>query len=211
MGELRIAFTASVPMDDNFPRIVQDFRRRYPRARADLLHLSTGQQLLALAEQQIDVGFLRPSILFSPPPGIETIEWGADELVAVLPIGHRLSAHDTPLDVSDLRTEPFILFPRGLGCGLYEHVSILAGRAGFVLRIGQEAREGATIIGLVAAGMGVSILPRTYAKTGIAGVVYRALASDDAQSRLLMAYRGNDAAPLLHRFIAAARALIATA
>jgi DNA-binding transcriptional LysR family regulator len=211
MGELRIAFTASVPMVDAFPRIVQEFRRRYPRARADLMHMSTGQQLVALSEQQIDVGFLRPSILFSPPPGIETIEWGADELVAVLPIGHHLAVQNTPLAVSDLRAEPFILFPRGLGCGLYEHVSVLASRAGFALRIGQEAREGATIIGLIATGMGVSILPKTYSKTGIPGVVYRDLASDDAQSRLLMAYRGNDAAPLLHRFVAAARSLIAQA
>jgi DNA-binding transcriptional LysR family regulator len=208
-GELRIAFTASVPMADAFPRIVQNFRRLYPHARADLMHMSTGQQLQALQEQQIDVGFLRPSMLFSPPAGICTVEVWSDQLVAVLPAGHALAGDDTPLDASELQQEPFILFPRGLGCGLFEHISVLTSRAGFAPRIGQEAREGSTIIGLVAAGMGISILPKTYSKTGIPGVVYRALASEDATSHLLMAYRANDAAPLLGHFLATTRSQLA--
>jgi DNA-binding transcriptional LysR family regulator len=133
------------------------------------------------------------------------VEVWSDQLVAVLPAQHPLAGDSAPLDASQLQQESFILFPRGLGCGLFEHISVLASRAGFAPRIEQEAREGSTIIGLVAAGMGISILPETYAKTGIPGVVYRALASEDATSRLLMAYRSNDAAPLLSHFLATTR------
>jgi DNA-binding transcriptional LysR family regulator len=200
-GEIRVAFTASVPMFEAFPNIVQRFRERHPSARADLIHMSTGQQLRALTEKTIDVGFLRPSILFCPPPNITTCELWTDRLVAVLPASHPLGREDTLLPMAALEAEAFILFPRGLGCGLFEHVAVLASRAGFAPHIRQEAREGSTIVGLVAAGMGVSVLPETYVKTGIPGVVYRPLDTPDATSRLLLAHRTGDPAPLLARFI----------
>ncbi|ARP90841.1 LysR family transcriptional regulator [Bordetella genomosp. 9] len=205
-GEIRIAFTASVPMFEAFPRIVQSFRSRHPAARADLLHMSTGQQLQALAERNIDVGFLRPSLLFCPPPDIRVLSLWSDRLMAVLPAGHRLAQRRAPLPMAALSGESFILFPRGLGCGLFEHVGVLASRAGFALQVSQEAREGATIIGLVAAGMGVSILPETYAKTGIPGVTYRPLDTPDAASRVLLAHRADDDTPLLARFFETAAA-----
>lgn len=203
-GEIRVAFTASIPMFEAFPKIVQRFRERHPGARADLIHMSTGQQLRALAEKNIDVGFLRPSILFCPPPDITTVELWTDRLVAVLPASHALGEEQAPISMAALASEAFILFPRGLGCGLFEHVSVLASRAGFAPHVGQEAREGSTIVGLVAAGMGISILPETYANTGIPGVVYRPLDTPDATSRLLLAYRTYDPTPLLGRFLEAA-------
>ncbi|MGE8589789.1 MAG: LysR substrate-binding domain-containing protein [Alcaligenes sp.] len=210
-GEIRIAFTASVPMAEAFPRVVQTFRSSHPAARADLIHMSTGQQLQALADKSIDVGFLRPSLLFCPPPNIQTLDLWTDRLVAVLPAWHALAATQSPLPMAALSDEPFILFPRGLGCGLFEHVMVLASRAGFAPRLMQEAREGATIVGLVAAGMGISVLPDTYARTGIPGVVYRNLDTPDATSRLLLAYRRDDAAPLLQRFVDVVRPNAGTA
>ncbi|ANN66894.1 LysR substrate-binding domain-containing protein [Bordetella bronchialis] len=205
-GEIRVAFTASVPMFEAFPRIVQAFRSRHPAARADLLHMSTGQQLQALADRSIDVGFLRPSILFCPPPDIRVVTLWSDRLMAALPASHPLAREDAPLPVAALAGSSFILFPRGLGCGLFEHVGVLASRAGFALQVGQEAREGATIVGLVAAGMGVSILPETYARTGIPGVVYRPLDTPDAASQILLAHRYDNDTPLLARFFETAAA-----
>jgi DNA-binding transcriptional LysR family regulator len=162
--------------------------------------------LKALADRAIDVGFLRPSILFCPPPNIRVQRLWSDRLVAVLPADHTLARDDTPLPMAALAGESFILFPRGLGCGLFEHVGVLASRAGFALQLGQEAREGATIIGLVAAGMGVSILPETYARTGIPGAAYRPLDTEDSASQVLLAHRSDDDTPLLARFFETAAA-----
>lgn len=200
-GELRLAFTASVPMFDAFPRLIQRFRAAHPQARADLAHMSTGQQLRALADKTIDVGFLRPSLLFCAPASIATLPLWGDRLVAVLPDQHPLSHGTQPLPLAALKDEPFILFPRGLGCGLFEHVMVLTSRAGYAPRLVQEAREGATILGLVAAGMGISILPETYARSGVPGVAYRPIDTPDAASQLLMAYRPDDDGPLLRRFL----------
>jgi len=203
-GELRIAFTASVPMFDAFPGILREFRERHPAVIADLTHMSSAQQLQSLADKAIDVGFLRPSPLFYPPAGITVHELWRDRLVAVLPSSHPLARDTGPLPMTALAREAFILFPRGLGCGLFEHVGTLASRAGFGTRIRQEAREGTTILGLVAAGMGISILPEIYTKTGIPGVAYRPLDTPDAASRLLLAHRASDDSPLLERFLSVA-------
>jgi len=154
-GELHIAFTASVPLVEAFPKLVQAFRSEHPLARVE----------------------------------------------AVLPAWHPLAAQDAPLPMTALADESFVLFSRGIGCGLFEHVTVLTSRAGFAPHLIQEAREGATIIGLVAAGMGISVLPDIYARTGIPGVVYRQLETPDTDNRLLLAYRRDDQNPLLRRFL----------
>lgn len=203
-GEIKIGFTASVPMFDAFPRVIHSFRERHPAARADLLHLSTGQQLKSLSDKSIDVGFLRPSMLFAPPHNIETVSLWEDKLTLTLPHYHRLAQSGEPVPMAALADEYFVLFPRGLGCGLFDHVSVLANRAGFAPSVSQEAREGSTILGLVAAGMGISILPETYTKTKIPGVVYRQLDVEDTTSRILLAFRKEEErSPLVERFIAA--------
>jgi DNA-binding transcriptional LysR family regulator len=204
-GEIRVAFTGSVPMFDAFPRFVQAFRERFPGVRVELGHLSTGAQLQAIADRKVDVGFLRPSLLFTPSPGIEVRPIWEDELHAVLPEGHRLARARGGVRMADLSEDPFVLFPRGIGCGLFDHVMALANQAGFVPRVVQEAREGTTIMALVAAGTGISILPDTYQKASIPHLVHRPLASAAAKSRLLLAWRA-DPAPLVGRFVAMAEA-----
>lgn len=205
-GEIRVGFTASVPMQDAFPRAVQRFRESHRHATLHLVHMSTGQQLQQLEHGDIDIGLLRPSPQFRPPASIAVRQVLADRLVAVLPDGHRLAASkgkrsSSALDIGELSSEPFLLFPRGLGCGLFDHVTTLCNRAGFAPNIAQEAREATTIIGMVASGAGVSVLPEIYARTGIPGVVYRPLAGPDAASRILMAHRAQTLSPIMARFI----------
>ena len=199
-GELRVAFTGSVPMVDAFPRIVHAFRQSCPLARLELSHQSTGQQLQALMARRLDVGLLRPSHLFEPPPQLVVREIWRDELRVVLPAAHRL-ARKARVAVEHLAGEPFLMFPRGLGCGLTDHVLGLCNRAGFVPHVAQEAREGTTIMGLVAAGIGIAILPDSYARASIQGLVHRPLASPHARSRLLLAHPAHDVPPLVQRFV----------
>ncbi len=105
------------------------------------------------------------------------------------------------IDIAELSAERFLLFPRGLGCGLFDHVTTLCNRAGYAPNVAQEAREATTIIGLVASGAGVSVLPEIYARTGIPGVAYLPLAGPDAGSRVLMAHRAGALSPIMARFI----------
>jgi DNA-binding transcriptional LysR family regulator len=201
VGEIRVAFTGSVPMFEAFPRFVQAYRERYPGVRVELGHVPTGAQLQGIADRKIDVGFLRPSMLFTPSADISVRPIWEDELHVVLPEGHRLARGRGPIDIAGLADEPFVLFPRGIGCGLFDHVMALCNQAGFVPRVVQEAREGTTILALVAAGTGVSILPDTYQKASIPHLVHRKLPSPAAKSRLLLAWRSAETSPLVARFI----------
>ncbi|MWL89321.1 LysR substrate-binding domain-containing protein [Cupriavidus sp. SW-Y-13] len=200
-GEIRVGFTASVPMQDMFPRAVHAFREAHRHARLELVHLSTGQQLQQLEHGEIDIAFLRPSPQFRPPASITVREVLVDRLVAVLPVAHPLAAQDADIDISALSAERFLLFPRGLGCGLFDHVTTLCNRAGFAANVAQEAREATTIIGLVASGAGVSVLPEIYSRTGIPGVAYRPIAGPDAASHILMAHRTGVLSPIMGRFV----------
>lgn len=201
-GEIRVAFTASVPMHDTFPRAFQRFREAHRNAMLELVHMSTGQQLQQIEQGEIDVGFLRPSPQFRPPASIAVREVLADRLVVVVPLWHPLARDaGNALDIGELSNEAFLLFPRGLGCGLFDHVTTLCNRAGFAPRTVQEAREATTIIGLVASGAGVAVLPEIYARTGIPGVAYLPLIGPDADSRVLMAHRAGTLSPIMERFV----------
>ena len=86
------------------------------------------------------------------------------------------------LFLSALALEPFVFFPRSYGSGLYAQLLSLARDAGFSPHFAQEAGEAMTIIGLVAAGLGVSVLPASYQRMRIDGVVYRPLLDPAAVS-----------------------------
>jgi DNA-binding transcriptional LysR family regulator len=191
-------------MFEPFPRFIQTFRERFPGVRVEMGHLSSGAQIQAIADRRIDVGFLRPSHQFAPGPDIEARSIWEDQLMAVLPSTHRLARKRGGVRMADLADEPFILFPRGIGCGLYDHVMGLCSQAGFAPRLAQEAREGVTILALIAAGTGISILPDTYRNASVPGVVHRPIAGTASRSRLLVAWRAGDATPLLGRFLAMA-------
>lgn len=186
-GRLRVAFTASVPMFEDFPRVLQDFRRRWPRVDMDLRHLSTGEQLQALASGDIDVGFLRPSSAFKAPPSFEIRELWQDELVLAVAKDHPQAGARVKSRLRDLAGEEFILFPQAVGCGLFEHISTLAAQAGFAPRIVQEVRENSTTLALVAAGLGISIVPSIYAGTKPPGVVFKPIVDVQTRSRIVMA------------------------
>ncbi len=203
-GVMRLAFTGSVPMIEAFPRFLQAFREKHPGVRLEMGHLSTGAQLQALSDRRIDAGFLRPSPLYAPSADIEVRPIREDRLMLALPSAHRLARSRGAVRMASLADEPFVMFPRDMGCGLHDHVMGLASRAGFAPRVVQEAREGVTILALIAAGTGVSILPDTYRYASVPGVTLRPIADAAAASCLLMACRKNEASPLVERFVAMA-------
>lgn len=187
-GRLRLAFTASVPLFDGFPRLLGDFRQRYPHIEIDLEHMTTGEQIAALSEGRIDLGFMRPSPAFRMPGPVRERTLWHDELVLALPAGHALAQpHDAgPVALQALAQEAFVLHPVVLGGGLHEHIVSLCSQAGFVPHIAQPARETSTMLALVAAGLGVSVVPSVYERIRPPGVVFRALSDAGRPSRIAL-------------------------
>lgn len=159
-GELSIGMVGS-SVQHPLPKIIRAFRARYPAVSLSFHVLPTITQVERLRAGALDVGLLRPPL--PGPDDIELISVSREPLLAVLPSDHRL-AKRRRVAVSALADEPFVMFPRALGPGLYDEIAALCRRGGFTPAVAQEAVQMPTIVGLVAAGCGVSIVPGSAAR-----------------------------------------------
>ncbi|KAF0595931.1 LysR family transcriptional regulator [Pseudomonas aeruginosa] len=199
LGELKIGFTSSAPFTSTIPSSIYAFRKAYPDVHLDLQEMSSRQVLKALLEESLQVGVIRPLAL---PDAVHWVELFREPLVAVLRADHPLAAgSEDGLAIAALAEEPFVFFPRSYGTGLYDQVIALTRQAGFSPRIAQEASEAMTIIGLVSAGLGVSILPASFRRTRVDGVVYRTLSDPEATTAVWLVRRQNEGSPLALSFI----------
>lgn len=199
LGELKIGFTSSAPFTSTMPSSIHAFRKAYPDVHLDLQEMSSRQVLKALLEESLQVGVIRPLAL---PDAVHWVELFREPLVAVLRADHPLAAgSEDGLAIAALAEEPFVFFPRSYGTGLYDQVITLTRQAGFSPRIAQEASEAMTIIGLVSAGLGVSILPASFRRTRVDGVVYRTLSDPEATTAVWLVRRQNEGSPLALSFI----------
>lgn len=199
LGELKIGFTSSAPFTSTIPSSIHALRKAYPDVHLDLQEMSSRQVLKALLEESLQVGVIRPLAL---PDAVHWVELFREPLVAVLRADHPLAAgSEDGLAIAALAEEPFVFFPRSYGTGLYDQVIALTRQAGFSPRIAQEASEAMTIIGLVSAGLGVSILPASFRRTRVDGVVYRTLSDPEATTAVWLVRRQNEGSPLALSFI----------
>ncbi len=199
LGELRVGFTSSLPFTDLLPDALNAYRRRFPQVRLQLREMFTPEQFQALVRGELDVGFVRLQA-GTPPAGIVLREVARNPLRLVVNAAHRL-AGAAQVHLAELAGEDFISFPADVGTDLPGVLRALCRQAGFEPRIVQTAREATTQIGLVAAGLGVAVLPAPLESVRIARVRYLALAEPEAQFRLALAIREGELVPTLGGFL----------
>jgi DNA-binding transcriptional LysR family regulator len=199
LGELKIGFTSSAPFNSSIPQAIFAFRQAFPAVHLNLQEMSSAVVAESLVDESIQVGLMRPLPL---PDSLSVVELMREPLVAVLNAGHPL-AHGSEggLHLAQLADEPFVFFPRSYGSGLYAQLLNLARDAGFSPHFAQEAREAMTIIGLVAAGLGVSVLPASYQRIRIDGVVYRTLLDQEAVTAVWLVQRKGAQTPMAKAFV----------
>ena len=199
-GELRIGFTFSTPLTPLFATVINRYRQQFPAVSLTLHEMATQGQLDALRQRRLDLGFVRPP---DSADGITLTTLREDALIAVLRRAMPQARHKT-VGMAQLKDEPFVMYPANAGTGIYPQIFRLCRDAGFVPHIGQVAGEASTIIGLVAAGCGVSVLPASFDRIRMDGVCYRQIADPLASTRLLLAQRSAERSPLLDAFVALA-------
>lgn len=195
-GRLRVAFAATV-MFLALPRIIREFRDRFPRVHLDLREMPTGTQLAALLEGDIDLGFVREP---EPDAALDIVTVMREPLRIALHTGHRL-ARRARVSVKDLADEPFVLFPQDLAPGLHRQVMTICREAGFVPEVVEESRELYTSVSLVEAGIGVSILPASVEKLGWKNVRYLPIPGPAGETRIAAAWRRDRDRPVLRAFM----------
>lgn len=200
IGRLVIGYAGSAA-HAVLPPVLTRFRGQLPDVEIELREMTTSQQMLALLGRQIDVGFVRPPV---PDAGVEVVILAREYFLAALPRNHRL-ARAGRISLERLASDPFILFPRHLGPRLYDPIVAACQRAGFSPRVAQEAMHIPTIVSLVAAGVGVALVPESARHLRWRGVVYKHLTDSEAQTAMAVASRSGEESALINLFIAAAR------
>ena len=199
-GVLRVGFVGSALLSI-VPTTVQQFRRSRPGAEIELRERSTVEQLRAVSTGLVDVGLVRPPIEADESLHTEVVM--RERTVAAIPEGHPL-AELRRVPLRRLAAEPLVLFPRRQAPGYHD---LLIGRlaaTGVTPHVAQYAPEMMTIIGLVAAGIGVSPVPASLSHLAIDGVTYRPL-SGAPDTELVAVTRVGEHSPLVAAFLAEAR------
>ena len=171
-GRLNVGFVSSASYA-TMPSALRRFRELRPNVELMLHPLTTDEQIERLLENNLDLGILRDP---TRVPGVELQEIHAEPLVVALPAGHRLSANER-IATEDLADEDFVLFPYKYMSGFYSLVhSLFDGRT--PPRIVERAIHQETILGLVAAGLGVSILPASVSRFQMPEVSFHPLVGE---------------------------------
>lgn len=190
-GLVRIAFTGTAAFTE-LPRIAKAVKRDLPgvamEIHADRL---TPAQSAGLVEGSLDLGILRPPVA-GDGLTLRTIE--IEPLVLAAPADHRL-ATEPVVAMADLRTEGFILFADSHSA-VNDAVLRSCTEAGFAPRREHEAPGTSSLLALVAAGLGIALVPAAVRAVPLAGVVFRDV-TDSAAVELACAWRTGDPSPLV--------------
>lgn len=183
-GELRIGFTSSDPFIKAVSDTLSTFRHRYPDVHIQTRETNTREQIVPLNEGALDLGLMRNTQL------PETLVWERvlrEPLLAMVPRDHPL-ASQPGVSLRELAREPFVFFDPHVGTGLYDDILGLMRRYDLTPVITQEVGEAMTIIGLVAAGLGVSILPASFRRVQLSEMCWLPIVEQDAVSEMWLVW-----------------------
>src|SRR5262249_42464303 len=182
------------------PRALRTFRPRFPDVRIHLEEHATDAQLAPLREGSIDIGLLHPPL--KDTTGLQTQVIERDRLLAAVPVSSAL-AQATSLTLADLAEQDFVLFPREQGPHLHDRITSACRRAGFAPHITLEPQRAHTILSLVGAGMGITLVGEGARSLRLAGVVFVPLGGlpEDFTWDLAIAWRARTTDPVIHAFL----------
>src|SRR5437764_6905724 len=205
-GRIGVGFTSSASFHPFVPRIIREFREASPLVALSLEEAGTGELVDGLLAERIDAAFVRSPIGAAAEVAVHSVL--KEEMVVALPAGHRLAAGsaESRLPLAALEPEIFILYRRPLGPGLYDAIIAACQRAGYSPQIGQEAPRMLSTLSLVAAGLGVTLVPDSMRRLRVHGVAYRRLdGSAGLIAPLNLAWRRDETAAAARRFVALVR------
>lgn len=173
-GRLAVGFTSSAALHPFVPATIRQFRDLAPGVSLDLDEAGTAELVEAVLGGRLDAAFVRSPV--AAVAGLRVEPLLEEGFVAALPEGHRLAQESgRALPLSDLAAEPFVLYRRRSGPGLYDAILAACSAAGFTPRIVQEAPRLPATLSLVAAGIGVSLVPASMQGASPSGIACRPL------------------------------------
>lgn len=189
IGQLRLGFTGSAPFNPVVPAAINALKKLFPAVELTMEEANTPQLLQGLVEQRLDAAFIRPASY--APEGLQFYRLADEPMKIALPSTHAL-VRKKYLKAKDLMDESFILVPGPPGTTLYSEVFELCHAQGFSPRISQPAPQISSVINLVAAGLGISIVPASLSQIRLKGVCYKDFVPPAPIAQLAFAWLDQD-------------------
>ena len=196
VGRLRVGYVDAA-LWSPLPNVIRVFRERFPRVALTMLERSPPEQPADVRRGDIDLAIGPP-----PPPGaqLEVTPFTQEAGMVALPAEHPLAGREA-IAMGDLADAPWVLVPSSIPSRLRDITFRAAAAAGFTPSVAQEARELDTLIALVSAGLGVTLVPASAARFPRPGAVFRPLAGKALSFRLVALRRPGLAPPAVRSFL----------
>lgn len=179
IGTIRLAFLTTTA-NYLLPPVVRAVRERFPDLTVTTAEASIAELVDGLREHRFDLAFTRPPLV----DGLASRTLLTEEVCAVLPTGHPLAGR-TSLHLADLAAEPWVLTPRSTWEPWHRSYDADFAAAGFTPHVVQRAATVQGLLGLVAAGVGITRLTRSSHSLRRSGVAFVPLEDDVARTELV--------------------------
>jgi DNA-binding transcriptional LysR family regulator len=202
-GSLRVGFTSSAAFNPVVAGTLRAFRHRWPGVHVVLEEANSTRLTEGLHAQTLDAAFLRPAA--TALPDLAVLRFKDERMKAVLPSTHPLAGRKR-IALAQLAADDFVLFPRSVGLSLHDAIIGACHAAGFEPRLELEVPQLSSVINLVAAGMGVSVVPASLSQVQVQGVCHLDISGPAPLATLGLAVRqGAQATPTVTHLLDVAR------
>ena len=185
----------------NGARIIRLFSRRHPHVEVELRDLTAAEQMSALEGGRLHVGILRPPVHGKTLSSERLL---SESLVVAFPRGHRFKSYGR-VAWRLLGEEPYVLFSPRRAPAFEAIVARACHEAGVTLRVKYEVEHPQTILAIVEAGLGISLVPASLQMVKRPGVAYRHLSPAGPALETVIAWRKDSEMPLVQAFVSVAR------
>ncbi|MGY4432210.1 DNA-binding transcriptional LysR family regulator [Bradyrhizobium sp. F1.13.1] len=204
-GQLIVGSAGATYFHPLIPEIIREYGKRFPDIVLMPTASNTALLIARLRTGNVDIAFVRPPI--SDTSGLVLQPLVSEDSVVVLPKSHKLAGLAS-VALAELAREVFVMYPRGLNPENYDAIIAACRAAGFNPALGQEAPQIVAVIPLVAAGLGISIVPRSTTRILSDEVRYVPIKGQAPPAEIRLAYRRQDASQAAKDFVAVARRLL---
>ncbi len=203
-GRLHLGFTSSASFHPVVTEVLKAVRSEWPGVELVLEENKTDHLAAALEQGKLDAAFVRPPLQHRGALSFQLLT--TESLMVAVPVTHAFAGRES-LRLADLAEEPFILYPRATGPGLSEDVVMACVRAGFSPRVAQQTPQLSSAINMVAASLGVAVVPECLRHLRLDSVRFIRLAGERLRADLGLAYRSGDRSPVGANFVPTALGL----
>lgn len=202
-GTLTVGYAVSAGFEI-VPRVLHEFHVRYPGVHVQLRGMSASEQVDGIRKGTVHVGFIREPDNHSDLVRIPLLK---ERLLLAYHESSPLAARAT-ISLRDVEQLPFVMSERGRSPGMYDKIVHACRRAGFSPQVVQEASEVQTVLGLVAAGVGVTLVPDQFRQLALPGLRFAALPDVTTQLTLAIVHDAANRSSLVEAFVEVAVATL---